>query len=241
MKVGTDGVLLGAWCRIPSPPPEAILEIGTGTGVIALQLAQRTELTGTLIDAVEIDSTACATARRNFEASEWSDRLTAYNLAIQDFVEANIEGGIRSIPARKYALIVSNPPWFVDSLASPHSARNMARHAVSLSYDTLISLCDRLLEPHGHISLIIPAGTETKKMIAAASAKKFVTVRLTEVYSTPKSGPKRTLIEFSRHSDELFAMPREVDTLTIQDGGVGSPGNFSARYRDLTRDFYLYF
>jgi tRNA1Val (adenine37-N6)-methyltransferase len=233
MKVGTDGVLLGAWCRLAAPAPKAILDVGTGSGVIALQLAQRTEGEKTRIDAIEIDPAACETARRNFEASEWGDRLTAYRTAAQEF--AAMYGG-----EKQYDLIVSNPPYFVDSLASPDRVRNLARHAGSLSYDELIALCNRLLTPDGRVSLIVPAGAETQKMIATAEAHGFAPSRITTVHSTPKSGAKRTLIEFSRRIARpaaVVAAQTETAILTIHDEN----SDFSDEYRELTRDFYLYF
>jgi tRNA1Val (adenine37-N6)-methyltransferase len=246
MKVGTDGVLLGAWCRIDPLQTEAILDIGAGSGLIALQLAQRTEFLKTRIEAVEIDPAACKAARRNFEASPWANRLTLHPVAVQDFA---VETTTKSTPDGrvKFDHVVSNPPFFIDSLASPDSSRSLARHTASLSYDELIAVCDRVLAPNGRISLIVPAGAETERMIAAAGARNFVATRYTHVHSTPKSGPKRTLIEFSRRaSDETFAATAESITknepettlLTIQEAGSGS---FSPEYRALTREFYLYF
>ncbi len=238
MKVGTDGVLLGAWCKVGSTP-NVILDIGTGTGLIAMMLAQRTEnFTGpcgerTTIEAVEIDPAACKTARRNFEASGWNDRLTLHCADAQQ-----LTGRVR------FDHIVSNPPFFMDSLASPDRSRNTARHAGQLTYEALIGLSDRLLRPDGRISLILPAGVETQKMVMLAGARGFVVSRRLDVHSTPKSGPKRSLIEFSRikmaniaaNKDEI--LDTEPDFLVIQDAG---PGSFSAEYRALTRDFYLDF
>lgn len=223
MKVGTDGVLLGAWCRI-RPTDKHFLDIGTGTGVIALQLSQRTEHTNSIVDAVEIHGQSCTRARENFEYSDWSERLRLYHAAIQDFV--------RETPPAAYDHIVSNPPYFSDSLASPDAARTQARHTASLSYENLIGACDALLKPDGLISLILPAA-EAGEMTGIAVGKGFFVSRRTEVWSTPKSGPKRLLLEFSRHE----AIP-ELSSLVIEDAG---PGSFSEDYRALTRDFYLYF
>ena len=234
MRVGTDGVLLGAWCRIDPQQDKAILDIGTGTGVIALQLAQRTEHTNATIEAVEIDPESYEVAKRNFESSLWSKRLKANLAAIQDFART-------ATSETRYDHIVSNPPYFVDSLTSPDASRTTARHTASLSYEELMSVCDRLLEPAGRISLILPAGAETGKMIATATAHNFVVSRCTEVHSTPKSGPKRTLLEFLRRAIAIKTSADntvESTKLVIQDGG---PGTFSEEYRALTRDFYLYF
>ncbi len=233
MKVGTDGVLLGAWCRIEPGHDKAILDIGTGTGVIALQLAQRTEEVAAAIEAIEIDPAACEAAARNFSASEWADRLTLHCMPIQEFSLA-----ASTTAAQNYFdHIVSNPPWFTDSLASPDTSRNLARHTQSLNYGDLMKCCFRLLKPDGRISLIVPAGAETKTMIEAAHSRDFAVSRLTEVHSTPKSGPKRTLVEFMRRN-HTHGGPVEPDVLVIEGA---EQGTFSPEYRALTRDFYLYF
>lgn len=228
MKVGTDGVLLGAWCRIQERGVKALLDIGAGSGLISMQLAQRTDFAK--IDAVEIDPAACKAAMRNFNACEWSDRLTLHCAAIQDFTTAT-----------HYDHIVSNPPWFVDSLVSQDSKQNLARHTESLSYDDLMKCCFKLLSPQGRVSLVVPAGAETDRMIAAAETNGFVATRKTDVYSTlksaEKSAPKRTLMEFSRKT-ECAGEEFEHSSLVIEDGG---PGTFSDEYRALTRDFYLKF
>jgi len=295
MKVGTDGVLLGAWCRVAPPHEVAMLDIGTGTGVIALQLAQRTAGIGTAcdavrggavqtddvradavqiddvrgdavrtdgvrIDAVEIDARACITAARNFAASAWSDRLKVYNADIKDFAS---DAARRA----KYDHIVSNPPYFIGSLASPHAGRNTARHAVSVSYGELMECCALLLKPSGRVSLIVPAGAETDMMVREAARCGFVVSRRTDVHSTPTSGPKRTLLEFSRlqsgsaeraeWADRTVSTepteptestnralptdnvePSPRTTIVIEDGGAE---RFSEEYRALTRDFYLRF
>jgi tRNA1Val (adenine37-N6)-methyltransferase len=231
MKVGTDGVLLGAWCRVELPQDEAILDIGTGTGLIALQLAQRTESTGARIDAVEIDSQCCLRAQENFARSPWSDRLRFFDTAIQDFTE-------QYESTRSYNHIVTNPPWFVDSLASPDTSRTMARHSSSLSYDDLMKCCSKLLAPQGRISMVLPAGAETAKMIAVSKTKGFILTRHTEVHSTSESGPKRSLVELMHQVAVATGAMQNHSKIVIQDGG---PGTFSAQYRELTRDFYLYF
>lgn len=247
MKVGTDGVLLGAWCRVDPHRDTAMLDIGTGTGVIALQLAQRTEGTGAMIDAVEIDPAASLAAARNFSASEWSDRLRLHNVDIKEFARTfnDSEAG--------YDHVVSNPPYFTGSLTSPDDRRTVARHAMSISYGDLMGCCARLLKPRGRVSLIVPAGGETERMARAADECGFYASRRTDVHSTPRSGPKRTLLEFSRRqsgrggspeteteigAETTSERPAEHTSLVIEDRG---PGTFSEEYRALTRDFYLYF
>lgn len=254
MKVGTDGVLLGAWCNIDlvSPHdikpavPKALLDIGTGTGVIALQLAQRTEHLNAIVEAVEIDPVAAKRAEGNFHHSPWGNRLIINAISLQEFAKDPRN-------TARFDHIVSNPPYFIASLASPDPARNTARHTETLTYEELISLCDTLLSPSGRISLILPAGTETERMIALATGGTeakgpFFLSRLTEVHSTPYSGAKRCLIEFLRlksgqngqdfQSCETVGVQPEPKKLIIQDAG---PGTFSAQYRAMTRDFYLKF
>lgn len=231
MKVGTDGVLLGAWCRV-EPTDNAILDVGSGTGLIALMLAQRTEnicAGRAIIEAVEIDPSACETAQRNFDASCWRDRFVLHCSDAQQLTVS-----------KRFDHIVSNPPYFVNSLASPDRLRNTARHADSLSYEAIVDLSDRLLQPEGRISLILPAGAETQKMILLAGARGFSVSRRLDVHSTPKSGPKRTLIEFLRieTAKDRCNVASDPEILIIEDGG---PGRFSDQYRALTRDFYLNF
>lgn len=285
MKVGTDGVLLGAWCRLRPHKDEAILDIGAGTGVIALQLAQRTKSWNARIDAVEIDPVVAEQARRNFDASEWSNRLTLHTMPVQELAKIEDlcvdELGARvsvSASGAWYDHIVSNPPYFNDSLTSPDPTKTLARHTATLSYSELIEVCDRLLKHDGRISLILPAGAEADKMITTAATRNFVPTRLTEVHSTPRSGAKRVLIEFARRYEKA-GHPRcsesdteyrdkelcgtdsirqpETTTLIIEDAperttseadteSIGSrfspaESRFSAEYRALTRDFYLYF
>lgn len=232
MKVGTDAVLLGAWCRVLHSD-KAILDIGTGTGVIALQLAQRTvnEMAGVqdaIVEAVEVDEPSALRAESNFATSPWANRLMLHKMPVQELAATMAKQG-----CARFDHIVSNPPYFTDSLASPNLARNISRHTDLLSYEELMSVCDSMLYPTGRISLVLPAGAESKKMTELASTHGFVISRLTEVHSTLKSGPKRILVEFSR----VGVVP-EISSLVIEDAG---PGSFSAEYRALTRDFYLHF
>jgi tRNA1Val (adenine37-N6)-methyltransferase len=223
MKVGTDGVLLGAWCRV-HPQDKLILDIGTGTGLIALQLAQRTEHTETTIDAVEIDETCCTRAQDNFDRSEWTDRLRLHHASVQYFAQ--------STPAASFDHIVSNPPYFDRSLISPDKTRTLARHTSSLGHGKLIEACDVLLAPNGHISLILPVAEAENLLHVARNAGLWAT-RRTEVWSTPRSGAKRLLLELSKRQN-----PVELSTRVIEGDRQGS---FSDEYRALTRDFYLYF
>jgi tRNA1Val (adenine37-N6)-methyltransferase len=237
MKVGTDGVLLGAWCRIDPLQDKAILDIGTGTGLIALQLAQRINNTNATIEAIEIDIEACNAAERNFAASPWVDRLTLHRASVQEFARTVATA---STEQKQFDHIVSNPPYFANSLTSPDTSRNFARHTQSLSYDDLMKYCSMLLKPDGRVSLIVPAGVETQKMIATAETNDLRPTRRTDVHTTIRSGSKRTLLEFmqKRHAQGTPYKPLEADTLIIEGS---ESGTFSPEYRALTRDFYLYF
>ena len=149
MKVGTDGVLLGAWCDVESA--KMVLDIGTGTGLIALMIAQRTDCA--LIDAVEIDKSAYVQASGNFKDSRWCGRIGVFNLDFKQYVdECNT----------KYDLIVSNPPYFENSLKSSNLERTMARHTDSLSFDELLHGASMLLSESGIISLIVPNGVDNR-------------------------------------------------------------------------------
>ena len=146
MKVGTDGILLGAWALAQTPTH--ILDIGTGTGLIALMLAQRFPIAN--VDAVEFEPSACQQAAENFANSPWATRLQALCADISDWSRLPNHSG-------KYSLIVSNPPWFVDSLKPPLESRALARHTPSLSSADLISAVRRLITPGGDFCIILPA------------------------------------------------------------------------------------
>ena len=217
MKVGTDGVLLGAWTRL-LPTDRRILDIGTGTGLIALMLAQRAPealVTG-------IDIAPVAEARRNAAASPWADRIDFVQCAVQRF-----EGG-------PFDLIVSNPPFFTESLHCPDRGRTTARHTVELPFDELHAAVLRLLAPAGRFSLVLPAGAA--EPFAALCADTLRLTRCTEVRTTPRRAPKRVLLEWQRPTSAPPAAERT--TLTI---GTGEAECYTDEYRLLTRDFYLKF
>ena len=218
MKVGTDGVLLGAWADCEGA--KNILDIGTGTGVIALQMAQRNP--EAQIRAVEIDETAAHRARANFDLSPWAERLTVEQSAVQEFE-----------PSEKFDLIVSNPPYFVDSLLPPDAKRSTARHTDTLSFEDLTYGVLRLLSPDGHFALILPP-PEMERMLSAARGRLFVRRRC-EVWTTPQSGARRIMAELSQQPP---AQPPQSEKLIIEDRG---PMGYSEDYKRLTRDFYLKF
>lgn len=217
MKVGTDGVLLGAWAGV-HPGDRCILDIGTGTGVIALMLAQRGEAR---IEAVDIDPDCAEQAAANFAASPWSARLEARCLPIQEY-----EPGVR------FDLIVSNPPYYVGSLHSPDQGRNRARHTDSLPFGELVRAVVRLLAEGGRFALILPP--DEMRLFRSAALGRLFPVRWTEVCSTPRRGVRRVLAEFGT---QPVPAP-ETERLVIQEGG---PDSYTGEYRRLTGDFYLGF
>ena len=218
MKVGTDGVLLGAWTRLRESDLE-ILDVGTGTGVIALMLAQRSVSIGSRISAIDIDPLSVEEAGMNFRNSPWRGRLEARCL---DF---------RKMEGERFDLIVSNPPYFINSLKAPEQRRSTARHTDTLSYRELIGSALRNLAPNGRLAVILPA-QESASFIGEAIRRGLTVTRKTLVRTTENHTPKRILLEAS--SGECSA--EEDSLLTIEDSS-----GFTAPYRALTRDFYLKF
>lgn len=216
MKVGTDGTLLGAWAAAPSGQCR-ILDIGTGTGLIALMMAQRypeAEVTG-----IDIDEDAVAQADENVRLSPFSERVRIYRHDIVNFTD--IIG---------FDAIVSNPPYFVDSLACPDDQRTIARHAVSLTYEQLMHQVYRLLKDEGRFSAVVPSDCRAK-IEAAACLEGFFTTRVCLIKTTPRKQPKRQLIEFQKHP---------VSELDISEGVIEvSPNVRSEWYQQLTKEFYI--
>lgn len=219
MKVGTDGVLLGAWAHF-TPEHRRILDVGTGTGLIALMAAQRTEAWGAEVVAVEIDAPSAEDARENFARSEWDERLSLVECAVQEFC-----------PEEKFDHIISNPPYFVDSLLSPDVSRTAARHTTSLSFDELALASARLLNPEGVLSLVLPYDAVADMTLAAARVGLFL-VRREDVRSKQNAAPLRSLLEFGFEPQPTL---RTNHTIHI------SGGDYSEEYRSLTKDFYLKF
>ena len=234
MKVGTDGVLLGAWVSLRGDE-QHILDVGTGTGVIALMLAQRTDqsaearLSATII-GIDIDKDSAEEAAANFKASPWTGRMAAF---CGDF------RGLGTDPAHPlaflsigYDLIVSNPPFFVDALKAPDPRRNDARHADSLRYSDLIAGAVRNLAPDGRLALILPADN-ADEFVAEAESSGLHLCRRCSVSTVAGRAPSRTLLELSRTPVTALL---EDTTLAIQD-----KDGFTEAYRDITREFYLLF
>lgn len=221
MKVGTDGVLLGAWVGI-DPGVRRILDIGTGTGVIALMLAQRTqEYPDVRIDAIDLGDVT--DARANAAASPWNDRLRIIQSPVQQYDAEE-----------RYDLIVSNPPYFVDSLTSPDAGRTRVRHTETLPFGELHDAVVRLLAPTGRFALILPLA---ESALFEAECRQLHVVRRTEVHSTPRRGVRRVLMELAHGANEEAELV-QTQSLTI---GTGVHEEYTEQYRALTRDFYLKF
>ena len=218
MKIGTDGVLLGAWTSITTNPI-SILDIGTGTGIIALMLAQRTH--AEQIDALEIDEEAYEQAVENFENSPWSDRLFCFHAGLDEFIEE---------PEDEYDLIVSNPPFYSEDYKTDNKQRDLARFQDAMPFEDLIEAAAMFLSDDGIFSTIIPF-KEEEQFIALAVEAELYPVKITRVKGTPTSEIKRSLLAFSRN--EISHFP--VDELTIEI----SRHNYTPEYIALTQDFYL--
>ncbi len=218
MKVGTDGVLLGAWAPI-NHNPFSVLDIGAGTGVIALMLAQRSQ--AQQIDALEIDEDAYEQAVENFENSPWSDRLFCFHAGLDEFIEE---------PEDEYDLIVSNPPFYSEDYKTENEQRDLARFQDAMPFEELVEAADLLLSENGIFAVILPF-KEEKNFIALAKEAELYATKITHVKGTPTSEIKRSLLAFSRNENQ----ETEIDELIIEiDRHVYTP-----EYIDLTKDFYL--
>ena len=215
MKVGTDGVLLGAWAECEGA--RCILDIGTGTGVIALQMAQRNPMAQ--VQAVEIDETAAKRARANFDNSPWAERLQVAQTAVQEFA-----------PTEKFDLIVSNPPYFIDSLLPPDAKRSTARHTHDLTFEELDRAVGRLLAENGRFALILPT-TEFEKYL---SLTQLHLARRCDVCPIDGGAVKRVMGEFAKQKPTAVAH----ENIAIE---KGRRGDYTDEYRALTKDFYLKF
>lgn len=217
MKVGTDGVLLGAWTSLDKQP-ESILDIGAGTGLIALQLAQRSS--AEIIDAIELDDDAYEQCVANFEASPWADRLFCYHAGFDEFVE-EIED--------TYDLIVSNPPFYAEDVTSNNKSRDKARQTSSLPFDELVQGVSQFLTKNGIFAVILPYKEEERFIELAQNIGLFPN-RITRVKGNPDTEVKRSLMEFSFHKNEPI-----IDILVIEKGRH----QYTKEYVELTQAFYL--
>lgn len=218
MKVGTDAVLLGSWVNAINS--KTILDIGTGTGIIALMLAQKS---GARIDAIDIDTNAFKQATENINNCNWKDRITAHHISLQQFAQDNTQ---------KYDLIVSNPPYFVDSSKAVEESRSNARHTDQLAYNELLDGVLKLLHPLGKFYVILPT-KESESFRELAEENKFYLTKLTRVITRSDKPEKRLLMRF-----EFIRRTFSENSITIEEDERHS---YTDEYKELTKDYYLAF
>lgn len=214
-KVGTDGTLLGAWVNLEHT--KSILDVGTGSGLIALMLAQRSDPTAH-IDAIEIVATDCSQASDNVKHSPWSRKISVHNTSLQKFD-----------PAKKFDCIVSNPPFFNNSFKPPVQSRITPRHTDTLPFEELVQYSKWLLTHSGRLNVILPY-TEGLQFIELANANAFHLTRQWSFRTRQEKAIERWLLEFSNTS-----MPLEKGELLLYE----KDDDWSESYRILTREFYL--
>ncbi len=216
MKVGTDSVLLG--CMVNVSNPKRILDIGTGCGIIALILAQ--QFPNATIDAIDIDEGSISDAKQNFERSLWSNILTPHLSSLQEWDKDC-----------QYDLIVSNPPYFVNTLRCPSDKRNMARHNDTLSFEDLIVHTKRLMATEGDFWCILPP-TEAEEVIHLATAKGLSFVGCYHIHNKPESAIRRTILHFSK----ALALTSQDQHRHLRN----ADSTYSDWYHQTTKDFYLW-
>lgn len=235
MKVNTDGVLLGAVMTI-LPSDVRFLDVGTGTGTIALMAAQRVDdihhfmsdaagtSPGLTVTAIDIDEASAEEAAQNFRNSPWPDMLHARNESLDVYAS-------ELLPDEKFDLIFSNPPYFDETLTAPDLRRNNARHtSTGLSYRELMDFAADRLSPEGRLSLVLPADTE-HDLTRYARMSGLHLFRIIRVRTVPRKAPIRIIAEFSRSR----CVSPEDRTIAINE-----EGRYSDEYLSLTRDFYLF-
>lgn len=225
MKLGTDSVLLGAWAPVDSGD-RRILDVGTGTGVVALMIAQRLpSLDGVRIDAIDIDLPSVEEAAHNFEISPWSSALRAIHTPLQGHT------------AHKYDLIVSNPPYFIDSLKAPSARRSNTRHTDSLPHRDLIAAAFSLLREGGRLVVILPKD-EGERFITDAELYnigmgipcRLHLRRVCKVSTVPHKPPKRYIMEFVLLPGAETAAPKGEESISM---------NGDEKYIELLRDYLI--
>ena len=215
MKVGTDAVLLGAWVNVTDA--QSILDIGTGSGVIALVLAQRTK-ESVRIESVEIEKDDADQALENFNSSPWSSRMSVHHVPLQEFR-----------PSHQFDMIVTNPPYFNRSLEPPSTKRQQVRHTTTLSYDELLSAVVRLLAENGRFNLILPF--QEALMFSELAFRYGLFCSRRYYFKTRREKPvERILMEFTMQAKSMI----EGEILLYENGLEWSPS-----YRGLIADFYI--
>lgn len=219
MKVGTDGVLLGAWCHTGNC--KRVLDVGCGTGLISLMIAQRSPAR---IDAIDIDGDACLQAAENISRSPFAGQIEVFHDSLADYAAKH--------PFKSYDLIVSNPPFFNNSLKCPDKRRNTARHTDTLPLPDLFSDCKRLLAPDGRLCLILPSD-QLCLVEHQAQMNHLFKSKQTDVFPTPASPAKRVLMEFS--AQHTVAPPSYEKLVIEMDRQL-----YSDEFTQLVKDYYLY-
>ncbi|MDC7995283.1 tRNA1(Val) (adenine(37)-N6)-methyltransferase [Altibacter sp. HG106] len=217
MKIGTDGVLLGAWASL-DPQPETILDVGAGSGIISLQLAQRSN--ASVIDAVEVEPNAYEQCTENIENSPWGDRLFCYHASFQEFVAEMDE---------RYDLIISNPPFYSEAYTSKQPSRDLARFAEALPFPELLKGVSKLLSPDGQFATVLPSSS-FDSFVKLAEAHLLFPKRICYVKGNAKADVKRCLLELSFQK----ATPT-IEHLTIEI----ERHHYTPAYIALVKDFYL--
>ncbi len=219
MKVGTDGVLLGAWVDVAGV--KKVLDVGTGTGLIALMIAQRNS--EAVIDAIDIDEHACGQAEENVKASPWPGRIKVVHSSLDEFAVNNEES---------YDLIVCNPPYFIDSKRSVDNKRRIARHADELTLDSLFRSGSKLLQQHGKMAIIFPY-VDKDTVVQTAGKRDLYPDKILNVRHNAESDLVRVLISFSKEAKkDIQESEMEIET--------GTRHKYTEEFSALVRDFYLY-
>jgi|SRR6218665_452963 len=217
MKVGTDGVLLGAWCPVENHP-FSVLDIGAGTGILSLMLAQRSQ--AEQIDALEIDENAYEQCVDNFENSPWGDRLFCFHAGLDEFMDE---------PEDLYDIIISNPPFYGEDYKTENEQRDLARFQDALPFEDLVEAAHLLLSENGIFAVIIPF-KEEEKFISLAQDFDLHPFKITRVKGTPTTEIKRSLLAFSFTEKEIIENELIIETARHQ---------YTEEYIALTKDFYL--
>jgi tRNA1Val (adenine37-N6)-methyltransferase len=217
MKIGTDGVLLGAWVSVKARP-NSILDIGAGTGIIALMLAQRCDAEN--IEAIEIDEAAYEQCVENFEASPWADRLFCFHAGLDELVDEIDE---------PYDLIVSNPPFYTEDVSSGDVSRDLARQNTALPFKELLQSAAQLLAPSGSFAVVIPYKEELQFIDLAAQLGLYPQ-HITRIKGNPSSGIKRSMLQFSFNKKEVLKNELTIEVERHQ---------YTEAYSALTKEFYL--
>ncbi len=218
MKVNTDSVILGATADFSNS--KTILDIGTGTGLLALIAAQKNP--DSKIFAIDIDENSCLQAQENFEKSAWKENFEVKNSSLQEFSKENLF----------FDSIICNPPYFVNSLKSPNAKKNVARHSDSLPYNELIFCSSKLLTEKGKFFVMIPF-FETENFINISEKNNLFAKNILKVRYSPQKNVYISILEFSKIKFET-----KIEILNIE---TENKGEYSQEYKHLTKDFYLFF